>query len=509
MQASVMSNLFGDEARALAPLLNNVDLLRNSLALTADEQKYLNSVGKEFEKRASTSAYKLQRFKSQLGDIALTIGASLLPALNKLLVPLGEIALKFSAWTEANPELVRNIVIATSAIVGFRIALAGLRFVGLLGRGGVLSMLSIGFNTVGRAAIGASRAVKSAVGLQAALGAMSGMKLTGIQTVTTALKAMALAVPGVSAVSGALSAVGAALAAISAPAWGLIAVGVAAVAAAGALMWRYWDRITSVVSGVARAIGEQLQPVFDALGPALEPVKTTITAIGDAFSYLGEKISAAAGWFGSFFEKEVLSESDKAKLEQSAYEVTTRIAEAIKLGTKALYDAGSQLIQSLWDGMMSKIDALIEWVKTIPSRIRAAIGRIDLSNMISLGGLFGGGGETGGGEQVSGHRKSGGPVWPGGSFLVGEEEPEIFSPKTGGNITPLSDVTAGNDEARAARAGASAATVKAAPQFTVSFGDFIFHGVNDAAAIKREIKTVLEDAFREVTSGIYADMGAR
>ncbi len=62
MQASVMSGLFGDEAAALVPLLKNTELLRKALSLTADEQNYLNSVGKEFEKRAATSAYKLQRF---------------------------------------------------------------------------------------------------------------------------------------------------------------------------------------------------------------------------------------------------------------------------------------------------------------------------------------------------------------------------------------------------------------------------------------------------------------
>jgi hypothetical protein len=64
-----------------------------------------------------------------------------------------------------------------------------------MGRGGALSMLALAFNTVGRAAIGATKAVKNAVGLQAALAAMSGTKLTGLQSVTTALKAMALAVP--------------------------------------------------------------------------------------------------------------------------------------------------------------------------------------------------------------------------------------------------------------------------------------------------------------------------
>lgn len=87
VQASVMSDLFGDEARGLAPLLNNLDLLRNALEMTASQQGYADSVGKEFEKRANTTAYALERFQSQIREIGLSIGDTLLPSLNRMLKP--------------------------------------------------------------------------------------------------------------------------------------------------------------------------------------------------------------------------------------------------------------------------------------------------------------------------------------------------------------------------------------------------------------------------------------
>lgn len=39
-------------------------------------------------------------------------------------------------------------------------------------------------------------------------------------------------------------------------------------------------------------------------------------------------------------------------------------------------------------------------------------------------------------EGVSGYRAFGGPVWPGGSFVVGEDGPELFLPKVAGTIVP-------------------------------------------------------------------------
>nr|WP_280952704.1 phage tail tape measure protein [Rhizobium subbaraonis] len=408
MQASVMSDLFGDEARALAPLLNNTELLRKALALTADEQKYLNSVGREFEKRAATSEYKLQRFKSQLADIGLTVGASLLPALNKLLVPMGEMALKLSDWAEAHPELIRNVIAATAAVIGFRAAVVSLKWLGLIGRGGALTMLALGFNTVGKASIGAVKAARNAIALQTALGGMAGsvtvldrlrsslsgvaavasrpQKLSGLQTVTTALKAMALAVPGMATLSTALGVVGSALAAVSAPIWGAIAAGVVAVAAAGAVLYKYWDRVSSVFTGVGRAIVEQLSPAIDAVkgmfsrfkgfmregvgdvaayfGADIEAAKAAFDRLFD-FSAVREKLSQFATWLGSFFTREVLSDDQKAQWEAYGHEAATRLIEAVKsvlsdfIGWAA--DFGGRIGDAISSRVTSSLDKVRRW----------------------------------------------------------------------------------------------------------------------------------------------------
>ncbi|QND42885.1 hypothetical protein HB770_19940 [Rhizobium leguminosarum bv. viciae] len=76
------------------------------------------------------------------------------------------------------------------------------------------------------------------------------------------------------------------------------------------------------------------------------------------------------------------------------------------------------------------------------AKIVEAIGQIDLSGLIKVPdvmGMLGFGssptptvpapanGNAPG--SLSGHRANGGNVWPGGKFLVGENEPEIFSPR--------------------------------------------------------------------------------
>jgi phage-related tail protein len=288
-QASVSSDLFGNEARALPILLTNLGLLKDSLGLISDRSKYAGSSLKEFESRSKTFANAVQIFDNRITSLKIAIGAALIPALNELIDTVSPVIDQITTYAQAHPELTKNVLAAASALVAFKIATTALSFVGLIGRGGALSMLSIGFNTVGRAAIGAARAVRQAVGLQTALAGMSGMKMTGLQTISTALKTMVLAVPGMSAITGAITAVGGALATISAPIWGAIAIGVAAVAGAGALIWKYWDRITSVLSGVGRAIGETLAPAIELARPAIE----AMAPLGDAIASGWEKAKAA------------------------------------------------------------------------------------------------------------------------------------------------------------------------------------------------------------------------
>src|SRR6201999_4281961 len=96
-----------------------------------------------------------------------------------------------------------------------------------------LAILSLGYNTLGKAIMGAIAGARGMVGLQSALAAMSGIQYGGLAKAVDALKGMALAIPGLATAGEILAGVGAALATVSAPVWGGIAAGVALVAAAG------------------------------------------------------------------------------------------------------------------------------------------------------------------------------------------------------------------------------------------------------------------------------------
>jgi Prophage tail length tape measure protein len=98
-------------------------------------------------------------------------------------------------------------------------------------------------------------------------------------------------------------------------------------------------------------------------------------------------------------------------------------------------------------GELGKIlDGIIQWVSNvaIPELGRQAAKLADaLTPKINVGAILGGGapsGGTGGGAAGggggSGTRASGGPVWPGSSYLVGEYGPELFRTPTAGSIMP-------------------------------------------------------------------------
>lgn len=157
------------------------------------------------------------------------------------------------------------------------------------------------------------------------------------------------------------------------------------------------------------------------------------------------------------------------------------------------------MIQSLWDGMLAKVDELIAWVKTIPQRIRDAI-TTDLTGAIrgllpaSLGG---GGAET----PVDGARATGGPVSAGGTYLVGEEGPELFRPGRGGSIVP-------NDETMGMLRQSSASTGNAgtSPEIvspTLNLGGVSITGVQDIRGSIDEIERLLNDRFRDFLRSLH------
>jgi len=82
---SIARGLFGDEARALMPLINNSGELRRQLGLVSSEANYAGSAVNEYGIRAKTTANQLQLVKNNLAALGIEIGDRMLPAINKAL----------------------------------------------------------------------------------------------------------------------------------------------------------------------------------------------------------------------------------------------------------------------------------------------------------------------------------------------------------------------------------------------------------------------------------------
>ena len=446
VQAALSKDIFGKEARALGPLLTNLDLVRDSLGLVDDATRYAGSSFREFEVRAGTFENAVQIFSNRLSALKIVIGSALIPVINDLMEAISPAIDRMAAFADAHPVLISNALAAAGAFVAVKAALAGLTFAGLLGRGGALSLMAIGLGTVGKASKGLWGAAAANVAYNSSLKRMAGKgRLSGLEKLGAALRGMAWAIPGVGILGGVLkglavaaTAVGGAIAGITAPVWGAIALGVAAVAAAGYALWKWWDRIAATLSGVARRLGEELQPALEYINPVLERIRPVTEAVGSAFDAMGSAIGRVIDWFRSkwtgftswikgFFQREVLTEKEAAAVEKRGYDMADRVIKAIKkvfgalidIGRTAIADllagmrekakiliewaeglpgriseaietlpglmigAGRAAFQSLWDGAVETFDKFIEWVKNIPQRIVAAIGSIDLSNIIN------------------------------------------------------------------------------------------------------------------------------
>ncbi|WP_420023776.1 phage tail tape measure protein [Cereibacter azotoformans] len=359
---SKMGDLFED-AQVQAGMRSLIQGMEEYRRIRAEAMGSSGVLEEDYQRRIKTAAGATKRWNASLELLSITFGSALLPALNDVLDAVIPVIGKTGEFIEANPRLVSGLALATGGLIAFKGALAAIKFLGLVGKGGALDLLAFGLNTVGRAGARLGGAAKGAIALQTALGAMSGgPALSGLAKFGIGLRAAVMAVPGISALGTGIAAIGGAVATISAPVWGLFAAVAVAVASAGLMIWKYWDRISSVFSGVAARIGEELAPAFEAVRPALEwfaPIGDTIAA---AWQKVGAAIGAAVGWIKGLFSREVLTEDQKAEMERAGYDAADRLISGFKALPGQMLALGGQIIQSLWDGAGSVFEQLVAWV---------------------------------------------------------------------------------------------------------------------------------------------------
>lgn len=129
-QLSIMSQIFGKESiGAIAPLLKNLQLVRQNLELAGDESQYAGAMQQEFANRSKTTANNLVIMKNRLAEMGITLGSVVLPALNAGLDTLGPYISAIADFAGKHQTL-------TTVIVG---TAAGFMLLGPVVRAGALA----------------------------------------------------------------------------------------------------------------------------------------------------------------------------------------------------------------------------------------------------------------------------------------------------------------------------------------------------------------------------------
>lgn len=88
-QIALLSQFFGDEAKAFAPLIGNIGLLDQALDSVADKSKYSGSAFNEFVARSNTTANALQILRNKIAFVFEDMGEAWLPTIKEGVTAIG------------------------------------------------------------------------------------------------------------------------------------------------------------------------------------------------------------------------------------------------------------------------------------------------------------------------------------------------------------------------------------------------------------------------------------
>jgi TP901 family phage tail tape measure protein len=318
-QMEAVTRLFGkDWGGAIAKLAGGVEEYRRQLEL-ANGPKAAGSMSREFQTKMQTTAAKWELLKNTMTEFAVVTGDAVLPAVKDIVDGLRPVIGLLSDAKREHP-------LVTKAVIGTAMALAGLR-IATLGAGYAWTFAKDAW-LLGRLA------------------------LVRLAPVITWLGATALP-----ALLAAVRPVVLAFAIAGAPIWAVVGA-VAAVAAAGVLVYKYWEPLKSFFSGffegmatalapIAQAFNDAFAPVWNVIGPVVMPVLETV----------GGWVRSAVGWFG-----ELLSPISAAS------ETTRQFGEAGKVC--------GEVVGAAFRFMLTPIEAVLNAIKWINDNVGAVINKV-------------------------------------------------------------------------------------------------------------------------------------
>ena len=403
MQAATLSQIFGDEARALAPLLSNLELYDQALGLVANKQEYANSAFEEYEVRAATTEAKLQLLDNAFNVLAVTIGQALLPSVNDTvdaLMPLVQAATDFA---KANPELIASTIKLAGSLIALRVGTIAARYGYLFLKGAIIDTLLTVVKSaalVGRAGAFIGNAMLPVIGMSKHLRSA----LVGFQMLSF-IGGGAFTALG-SVIAGAATGVVTAIAGVTAPVWGLAAAIGLAIAGIGLVVWKYWEPISNFFTGLGEVIWEAGREVGSAIAglvatlaagvvglasavggfmldriidvgalfgideaTMLAAVDQAVASIGNGWNTISSFVTGLpatlGNWLGNIFKMEDYSNAEEANFKQMGRDAGKWIVDGIKNGVNAAIGQISSLFEFTVTMSMGSVPAIVEWLKGV------------------------------------------------------------------------------------------------------------------------------------------------
>lgn len=284
-----LGDLFNDAQvqQGLRPLIQNMEEYRR---IRAEAMAAQGVVEEDYQRRLRTGEMAARRFSIAIENINNAVGAALLPALADLAGALVPIVNRMAEFAEANPALTRGLVMATSALIGFRVASVGVRFAGLFMKQAFLDasiaalVMTRGLGRIAFAPVVAGfRALRSAMIGYTAAAAIGGHG--------AALSAMGTSLLGL------LNPIRAVTAAFNAMKLALISTGIGAIlvgiAMAGTWIYNNWTGITVAFEAFRGAFMRAIEPVMPALNPVIDGISSLVEWVSNL---LGPVDEMGGGW---------------------------------------------------------------------------------------------------------------------------------------------------------------------------------------------------------------------
>lgn len=151
-RSQILMKVFGQEYQDdIALLVGSLKKYKEAIVLLADEEKYNESMEKEFNNRAETTANNLRLLRNTIAELGMNLGSVMLPALNRISSFLRSITTSIAWLAEKCPIVTTGITSIISLLILGKIAMVSFGYAMALLKGGAATLSVILHGSLGSA----------------------------------------------------------------------------------------------------------------------------------------------------------------------------------------------------------------------------------------------------------------------------------------------------------------------------------------------------------------------